>query len=516
MKKVILYSSFTLMIIIILIALMVRINVFNMAGIDAVDFAQHFAEMRIHYEDGSFPALGSKLEMSRIFDATRPRVPGGIFYLYYLMCYKLGFGNFEYARAINLVLMLIPGIMFVFWAFRRFGSFVAFGVASLVLMNAYYAWTSIIFFNPNITLAFSFLFLILFAEYTGQKDARIPAMMFFPILALMWQSHLAVMHGILPTVLVYLIIRHKRTIKYIRYLTIGVFISFLTYIPYFAYEFRTGFSNVRNAIEYMKITAAHKPFPFPQIHSLLMFPTNEFSVLYSANNFNKIADFWTNNNPFIYIGLPLLAISIIFVFACFFISVFRFFKNKDFKYVNDFDIKDESYNILKELMLLFLLYFPVTILSTIFLKGVAGQFRYHYGAFALAFVPIIYTLYFLKNKNKNKIVLTLIVFFAVNAFAMYLNIYQYFKYYHSYRLWKDYRNTAETITKDSNGEYFTIANPSIFFTENGMAYNKSGTWKETNNANIIYFVQNKNEYTNIENAKLIVDNNIYVIFRKDK
>ena len=31
-------------------------------------------------------------------------------------------------------------------------------------------------------------------------------------------------------------------------------------------------------------------FPFPQVHSLLMFPTNEFSVMYSANNFEKIAD----------------------------------------------------------------------------------------------------------------------------------------------------------------------------------------------------------------------------------
>lgn len=218
MKKGILYSSFVLMIIIIIASLIVRINVFNMAGIDGVDFAQHFAEMRIHYEDGSFPALGSKLEMSSLFDPTRPRVPGGIFYLYYLMCYKLGFANFEYARAVNLVLMLIPGIMFVFWVFRRFGSFVALGAASLVLMNAYYTYTSIMFYNPNLTLAFSFLFLILFGEYTTQKDARIPAMMFFPILALMWQSHLAVMHGILPTVLVYLIIRYKRTIKYIRYL----------------------------------------------------------------------------------------------------------------------------------------------------------------------------------------------------------------------------------------------------------------------------------------------------------
>lgn len=60
-------------------------------------------------------------------------------------------------------------------------------------------------------------------------------------------------------------------------------------------------------------------FPFPQVHSLLMFPINEFSVMYSANNFDKIISFYFNNNPFFVFTLAILIISILAILAAFYI-----------------------------------------------------------------------------------------------------------------------------------------------------------------------------------------------------
>ena len=83
----------------------------------------------------------------------------------------------------------------------------------LTLFNIYFVYTNNIFYNPNITLSLSFLLIPLLGEYIISDKPYIPAMMFFPLLALMGQAHFAVYYGIVPTVIVYLIIRYKYTIK---------------------------------------------------------------------------------------------------------------------------------------------------------------------------------------------------------------------------------------------------------------------------------------------------------------
>ena len=65
------------------------------------------------------------------------------------------------------------------------------------------------------------------------------------ILAIMAQGHFFTFFSLIPTVIVYLIIKYKRTLKYIIFWAIGVFISFLEYLPYLISEIQNNFSNVK-------------------------------------------------------------------------------------------------------------------------------------------------------------------------------------------------------------------------------------------------------------------------------
>lgn len=212
------------------------------------DFSSHFYDMKIHYENNYLPHLGARFEMGALFDNSEPRVPGGFFYLHFLICYKLANGNLFAARIYNLITMLIPVLLFLYWVFKRFSLKIFAVIFSLVMMNIYYFSTNMIFYNPNITLAFCFLFFMMFCEYASSDNSFLPAMLIFPILALMGQAHFAVYYGIVPTMIVYLIIRYKKTLKNIIPLSISVFLSFLTYLPYLVYEIRNNFDNLHKML----------------------------------------------------------------------------------------------------------------------------------------------------------------------------------------------------------------------------------------------------------------------------
>ena len=65
------------------------------------------------------------------------------------------------------------------------------------------------FWNPNITLVFSFMFFIFLFEYIGSENKNIiklSAVMIFPILAIMAQGHFVVFFSMIPTIIIYLII----------------------------------------------------------------------------------------------------------------------------------------------------------------------------------------------------------------------------------------------------------------------------------------------------------------------
>lgn len=516
-KKIILHTSYLLVIITFISALCLRIYALGKDGSDYYrDFSSHFYDMKIHYENNTFPVLGARFEMSSLNDKSSPRVPGGFFYAHFLICYKLAGGNLFVARIYNLISMLIPNLIFLFWVFKKFSITIGAVISSMVLTNVYYFNTNMIFYNPNITLSLSFLFLTMFGEYTSQKNSFFPAVFIFPILALMGQAHFAVYYGIVPTVIIYLIIRYKNTKKNIAAFMLGLFLSFLTYLPYLTYEVRNNFENVRKMIN-MSSSPVNKLIQFPQVHSLFIFPTNEFSVAYWANNFNKIISFYINDNPYKYFSIIMLVISILFVISAFIFTSIKYFKNKEWKINYN---ANESKIIIDEFFLLFILYFPVTIITTILGRGVSGQLRYHYGAFALSFVPIIYFLYYIQMKNKNITQLAVTIFFILNTFAMSFNIMTYYKRYKEPYMWSYYIDTVETIAKDADMKPFTlkfgkITGDTRWFLDMGEAFNKTGLWNEVDNSNLIYHVQNSQNHTNI-NLPIIISNNIYIVYRENR
>ena len=144
-------------------------------------------------------------------------------------------------------------------------------IASLILCNVYMVLAISDFLNQHITLIFSFLLFILLFEYIDtaeENDKRkniikLSAVFIFPILAIMAQGHFFTFFSMIPTVIVYLIIKYKRTLKYILYWSLGVFISFLEYLPYLISEIQSNFSNLKMA---MSIRDSFSSFPFPQIY----------------------------------------------------------------------------------------------------------------------------------------------------------------------------------------------------------------------------------------------------------
>lgn len=499
-KKI--YTTISIILIIVSISLTIfnRIYSFPKAGADFIDFTSHYYDVKRYIQNNIMPVTGAKFQM--IDEKIVPRVPGGFFYIHYILCYKLGNGDLEKARIFNFISMIIPALIFLFWVYKRFGFEILSVISVLTLFNIYFVYTNNIFYNPNITLSLSFLFTVLIGEYIIGKNKNIPAMMFFPCLALMGQAHFAVYYGIVPTVIIYLIIRYKETIKNIKYLSIGVFISFLLYLPYLISEIKYDFYNTKKMLSFSTNSDLRNIFPFPQVHSLLMFPTNEFSVMYSANNFNKIISFYLDKNPYYIFTLSILIISIIIVFIAFIYTLVYFIKNKN----------NENEKLLKELFIIFLLYFPTTIIITIIGKGIAGQFRYHFGAFALSFIPMIYFLYILNTKKQYKILSYISSFYILSAIAMTMNIIIFYKNYQEPYKWKDYIETVRNIEKDSNNQNFIIYSSNNYFTTLGEVYSLTN-WNEVkSNANIIYHLEKNNS----KNLPIISSNSIYIVYKEIK
>ncbi|WP_300369429.1 hypothetical protein [Brachyspira sp.] len=317
------------------------------------------------------------------------------------------------------------------------------------------------------------------------KYSKVAAMMFFPVLALMGQSHFAVYYGIVPTVILYLIVRYKISIKYIKYIFLGVFFSFLTYLPYLISEIQNGFLNT-NKMFMLSSTAERNVFPFPQVHFLFTFPTNEFSVMYDAKHLNRIMAFYLNDNPYYIFSLIVLVLSIIVVFGAFIYSIIYFIKNKKWKIYNN---TNNTEMVINELFILFLLYFPATIFTTIFGGGVAGLARYQFGGFALSFIPIIYLLYYLTVKNNYRVLNYIAVFSILSAIAMNFNIMVYYQKFHEPYRWTDYIDAVYSIIKDSNGMNFSVDNASSYFNDMGKAYSKNDGWKNVDsNYSITYYL----------------------------
>ena len=183
------------------------------------------------YEKKEFPVTGTRFELSDTYkdEFKTARVPGGFYYIYYILCYKLGNENLDNAKIINYFFNLLLISLFIFWLYKRLGLFVCSLISPLILLNGYLVKSMTNFWNPNISLIFSFIFFILLYEYISRnyyKKVVVSSIFIFPILAIISQGHFASFFSVIPTIILYLILNYKNTAKYIKYWILGVFLSF--------------------------------------------------------------------------------------------------------------------------------------------------------------------------------------------------------------------------------------------------------------------------------------------------
>ena len=461
-----------------------------------IDQSQHFYDMKKWYESGKFPTTSARFIASQVVDEelTTPRVPGGAYYIFYILFYKLSGENLLGAKIINLIFNLIIVSIFLFWLYKRFGLTVVSFITPLILCNGYFVMASTDFWNPNLSLVFSFLLFIFLFEYIDSEEEnnkrkniiRVSAILVFPILAIMAQGHFFTFFSVIPTIIVYLIIKYKRTLKYIIYWGLGVFISFLEYLPYLISEIQNNFSNLKMVLS---VKEGFTKFPFPQIHAIAVFPTNEMSVFFSTK-FKGMVHFWVDYYPLTILGLIFLFITLIFSAFCIIRGVYFVFNKKYFASSN-------NERILIEMMMIFLLYIPTTIVCNL-ATGQFSKIHYMYPFFALSYIPMILFLvqksnYF--NVNK-KLFFTAVSILFINIFVVSLQIIVYVKNYEENRNINAMKQIAEIILnnvkdKDVNVVSIYDGGHKNLYRDIAITYFPNMVWNQNDRSTNLYVVLDK-------------------------
>ena len=493
------------------------------------DQAQHYYDMKKWYESNKLPTTGARFLPSEIVnqESDIPRVPGGAYYIFYTLFYKLSGENYFVTRIINLIFNLIIVYLFLFWFYKRFGLMMTSFMSALILCNVYLMLAISDFLNQHITLIFSFLLFILLFEYIdseGEYDkrknmVRFSAVFIFPILAIMAQGHFFTFFSMIPTVIVYLIIKYKRTLKYIFYWASGVFISFLLYLPYLISEIQSNFSNLKMA---MSVRDSFSSIPFPQIYALLLYPTNEISMSYGSGT-NAIIAYWSKY-PLTILGVAFLFLSLIFSIFCF-IRILYYFFNKNYK------AKSNNEKVILNMFLIFLLFIPVTIIVNILSHSKSGVIHYLYSMFTLSYLPII--LFFVQYNDKLKLnkkifyIISSLLF--INLIVLYIQNTVYMKYYEEPRNLEAMGNVVKTIyddSKDSDANVIGIYSHNNMYRDIAIIFFTNNVWKQNADSTNIYFVfdnivalsQNKDivskymTYFN-DNAKLLYSNSALLVYK---
>ena len=427
------------------------------------DNEQHFYDMRTGYDNGIIPYTGARLVTSgKIIDENAVRVPGAGFYARFISLYSIANGNYYIARILDVSLYLIVLFIFLIWAYFRFGLTALSVLTAFISVNCIFFEAVTSFTNPNPVVMFSFLFVIFFVEYLrDEKFSKIFASLLFPILAIMGQFHFAVYYGIVPTLIIYLIIKFNYSKKYLSYLALGVFLSFLLYFPYLIAEMQNGFKNSLRMINLSKEYTVPFYKRFPQIYAQIIFPTftlNKFDIKTTLN-------FWDAASPFMII---IILISHIIVIASFIISFIYAVLNK-----NIFEgVKFKNYNLIKELLFFYFLYIPVAIVCPMILKGKGGGYVYHFSMFAMSFFTILLFVNYLFYK-KTKLFNYFIIFLFIHIFAISWHYYK--QTYKSSLIGKKQKLTYDIVKhigNDANGERFKLYSRDIFNYSSWLFLNK--------------------------------------------
>lgn len=449
--------------------------------------------MKQYYNSKTLPVVGNRLMNSLDIrdNETYARIPGGFYYTLYLFCYTIG-GGLAGARIIYIIICSVILLIFLYWIYKRFSLLIASIMSALILTNGYVIFSTNDFWNPNIPLMFSFLLFIVLCEYVSNDNDKyvfLSAALIFPIEAIMAQGHIAVFFSVVPATIIYLIFRYRRTLKYIKAHALGVFISFLFYLPYLISEIKNGFFNTK--LMFNMQSDSHFQ-GLPQVYSILIFPTNEISVLYGTNS-TPTKYFWFNENTF-FIGMIFLIITCIISLTAFIYSILFLIKKRKTKnnIMNNIDI------IQKEAFIFYLIFIPATCLAFFVFNSKPGTFRYLYGIFAFSFITIII---FFNDflKNKNKLLIAFLILITLNSVNMgFLHMKRYYDLFEAPYTENEFKNILTAISEDSNGEKFKIVPyDELYFNNMRLSYFPDLQWNRDDNSKLTYFI-----YYEIENIRL--------------
>ncbi|MEI0525506.1 hypothetical protein R4K54_06215 [Brachyspira murdochii] len=476
---------------------------------------EHYYHMRQYYDNKKLPVTGAFLvgaeytaneydSNSTLFSDKIPKIPGGFFYIEYIVYYFLSGENLYIARILYGVAMSLFSCIFLLWIYKKFEVKIFAIMTSLIFVNITFFTVTNRFYNPHTVFILSYISIPIILEYiTSKKLNFIYAILIFPIIALEAMGHIAAFFSIVPTLIVYFIIRWKITKKYIIPISIGIFISFLLYVPYLISEINNGFQNFNNVIE-LKNQAKHILQP-PQIWSILFFPTNESNANY-GNTISAIFSPWFNGDIKLIFSFIFYIASVLIGISSFIILLKDFFQHK---------LECDNNLIFKETALIYFLYIIVTVAVFMIFNLGAARARYFFNIYPLTFIPIIYLIKKIENK---KIFNVFLIFILLNPLAVYIET-KYIIYKTSDNEgWNFMVNHIEAINEDiSNSQFYTFdlsANndyPYILFKiENKNFYIDT-------NAKIKYnIIPSFDKNFNHSNMEMIYSNKQYITYKEFK
>ena len=394
----------------IIIGIFLRLYIFNKSIIGeplGLDGQYQFYQLNKYINQKKFPTEGVFLNTPETYDnESNARIPGGYFYISYLAKYFIGGKTFEGARFVNLITTVLLGAIFLFWIYKRFGLITFAIMTALMSVNVYFLNAGNSIYNPHNPLAFSFIFLPILYEYiyTESKNKKfIYGILLFPILALIAQCHFSNFFSMIPALIIFLIMRWKKdTKKNIIPLIAGVFISFLTYLPYLIYQFQNSFEGILKILKRKSEVDAMTIIQPPQIYSILLFVTNESGNKY-VGGLKDILSYYFGNPSYIYIYIFVFYVLSIALAIFILIYSYKHFFTKKMTTENE-----RETNALKDLIIFYLVYIIASIVFYMLANIGAGRPHYFYSSFTLGFVPIIYfieNIKFTKPKYLNYIFL---------------------------------------------------------------------------------------------------------------
>ncbi|MEI0485088.1 hypothetical protein R4K89_08105 [Brachyspira intermedia] len=486
------------------IGIFTRVQLYDKYNITSGDSLEHYYHMRKNYDNKEFPVMGVYLVSPRlligsesVYEENVPRIPGGLFYLQYVILYFLSGENIETARLLNYILITISPLIFLIFILKKFGLKITSIITSILFMNMTFLHFQNEIYNPDTVFILSFISITLILIYisSDNRNSYIASIFIFPILALESMCHIAVFFSIVPAFLIYLIIRRNKTKKYIIPLSIGVFISFLLYVPYIVYEISNGFPNFMNVVNLKNSTKTIiQP---PQIWSILFFPTNEPNHNY-GNEVAVIFTRWFNSDIKLVFSFIFYIISILIGAVSFVIFIADLFRKK---------INDNL--IFKESAILYFVYIIATIAIFMILNLGAGRPRYFYNIYPFTFIPIIY---FIKKIENKKLFNFIVIFAVMNLFAVNFQIYNDYNGVKDAG-WNFMLPHIENIIKDSNTNSFNLYDSDEY--SYVLMKIENPNFKLDTNSNIKYSIIKPGD-TNFNNSmSIIYSNEQYITYKEE-